>query len=135
MNTMTLEELLMKEDNATLLDVYYELESRVVPATGYAHAYCRKVNKLINAGKLCTIPDKYRNVYLPTLSKMIFKEMAHRWAAHCHDRKTLEEDTGLLKCCVCGEVFDRSEMYATDEGMKCENCAFNLHLSEVHTDE
>lgn len=98
MSTMTLEELLMKEDNATLIDIYLELESCVVPATGYAHAYCRKVNKLINEGKLCTIPGKYRNVYLPTLSKLIFKEMAHRWAAHCHNAKTIEfNGEALLK--------------------------------------
>ena len=87
---MTLENLLMKEDDSVLLNIYNELDSLVVPSTGYAHSYCRKVNRMINAGELCVIPDKYRRVYLPTLSKMIFKEMSRRYAAHCYNTKTLE---------------------------------------------
>lgn len=122
MRTMTLEELLMKEDDGVILDIYNELESRVVPATGYAHAYCRKVNRLINAGKLCTIPDKYRNVYLPTLSKMIFKEMSRRYAQVLYNQKTISEDTGLVKCRWCDEVYDRSEMHLTDLGTLCDHC-------------
>lgn len=86
---MTLENLLMKEDDSTLLDIYNELESLVVPATGYAHSYCRKVNHMINEGALCVIPGKYRKVYLPTLSQMIFKEMSRRYAMHCYNTKTI----------------------------------------------
>ena len=86
---MTLENLLMKEIDAVLLDIYNELESRKVPATGYAHAYCRKVNHMIDSGNLCTLPDKYRKVYLPTLSKMVFKELARRYANYCYNAKTI----------------------------------------------
>lgn len=89
MRTMTLEELLMKEDTGTILDIYNELESQVIPATGYAHAYCRKVNKMIDEGRLCTLPDRYRKVYLPTISKMIFKEMSRRYAAYCYNAKSI----------------------------------------------
>ena len=89
MSIMTLEELLMKEDDGTILDIYQELESRRVPATGYAHAYCRKVNHMIDEGRLCTLPDRYRKVYLPTLSKMIFKEMSRRYASYCYNAKTI----------------------------------------------
>ena len=88
---MTLEKLLENESDKVLLDIYEELSSCVVPATGYAHEYCRKVNKLINKGELCVIPDKYRNVYLPTLSKMIFKEMSRRYAEHCYNMKSIME--------------------------------------------
>ena len=127
MRTMTLEELLMKEDDSVILDIYTELESCVVPATGYAHAYCRKVNKMINAGQLCTVRDKYRNVYLPTLSKLIFKEMARRYAMYCYNCKTVTatpieraDDTNV--CCWCGELFDESDLKSTDLGMLCDQC-------------
>ena len=122
MRTMTLEELLMKEEDSVILDIYNELESCVVPATGYAHAYCRKVNKLINAGQLCTVRDKYRNVYLPTLSKMVFKEMARRYSQVLYNQKTISEDTGVIKCCWCGEDFDMSELHRTDIGAMCDTC-------------
>ena len=127
MRTTTLEELLMKEDDSVLLDVYEELDSCVVPATGYAHAYCRKVNKLINAGQLCTVRDKYRNVYLPTLSKLIFKEMARRYYQVLYNQKTISEDTGVQKCHWCSEVFDKSEMHLTDLGTMCEHCITAIH--------
>jgi hypothetical protein len=133
---MTLEQLLQKEHDDIILDIYMELESRVVPATGYAHAYCRKINKLINAGELQTIPDKYRNVYLPTLSKMIFKEMSRRYANVLKREKTIidvtpiepndgvDEDNPemLANCRWCCEVFDRTELHQTDLGLLCDNC-------------
>ena len=76
---MTLEQLLMKEDDGVLLDIQHELHTAVIPATGYAHAYCRKVNKMIDAGDLCINPTTYRKVYLPTLSRAVQKELARRW--------------------------------------------------------
>lgn len=141
MRTMTLEELLMKEDDSVILNIYNELESCVVPATGYAHAYCRKVNKLINAGQLCTVRDKYRNVYLPTLSKMIFKEMSRRYAQVLYNQKTMlsieydaptevktngddiEDSIEDPRTCIwCGEVFARADMHRTDIGIMCDRC-------------
>lgn len=137
MRTMTLEELLMKEDDATLLPIYWELESRVVPATGYAHAYCRKVNKLINAGQLCTVQDKYRNVYLPTLSKMIFKEMSRRYAQVLYNEKSITssepaddelvepddmEDEDLAVCEWCSLALDRAMLHRTNLGRLCDKC-------------
>jgi hypothetical protein len=76
---MTLEQLLSKEDDGTLLDIQFELNQAIVPATGYAHAYCRKVNKLIDEGELCINPTTYRKVYLPTLARAVHKELARRW--------------------------------------------------------
>lgn len=92
---MTLEKLLMKEKDGVLLDIYIELQSCVIPATSHAHAYCRKVNHMIDKGELCVLPDKYRKVYLPTLSKMIFKEMSRRYAEHCNNMKTIAE---VIEC-------------------------------------
>lgn len=127
---MTLEQLLQREPDDTILEIYTELESRVVPATGYAHAYCRKINKLINAGDLCTIPDKYRNVYLPTLSKMIFKEMSRRYANVLKREKTVISVTPIERnddeppmCAWCEqEAFDESDLHSTDLGLLCDSC-------------
>lgn len=77
--TMTLEELLKKTSDGELLDIQNELLTAVVPATGYAHAFCRKVNKMIDKGELCINPTTYRKVYLPTLAKAVQKEMARRY--------------------------------------------------------
>lgn len=77
--TMTLEKLLEKEEDGVLLDIQLELKSAVVPATGYAHDYCRKVNDMIDAGKLCINPTTYRKVYLPTLARAIQRELANRY--------------------------------------------------------
>ena len=77
---MTLEKLLTKEDDGVLLDIQLELKSAIVPATGYAHAYCRKVNNMIDEGELCINPTTYRKVYLPTLAKAVQKELANRYA-------------------------------------------------------
>lgn len=130
MRTMTLEQLLMKEDDGVLLDIYTELESRVIPATGYAHAFCRKVNRMIDAGELCTLPDKYRKIYLPSLSKMIFKEMSRRYAQVLYCEKSIvvetvqdgDADDDVHKCAWCGEEFDSSELHGTDLGCLCDTC-------------
>ena len=76
---MNLEQLLKKEDDGVLLDIQLELLDCVIPATGYAHQYCRKVNKMIDAGKLCINPTTYSKVYLPTLARAVQKELARRY--------------------------------------------------------
>lgn len=76
---LTLESLLKKEQDGVLLDIQLELLSCKVPATGAAHEYCRKVNKLIEAGECCINPSTYRRVYLPTLAKAVQREMARRY--------------------------------------------------------
>ena len=75
----TLEQLLSKTQDEELIDIYNEIASAVVPATGYAHSFCRKVNKLIDKGELCINPTTYRKVYLPTLVKAVQKELAFRY--------------------------------------------------------
>lgn len=77
---MTLEKLIEKTSDGDLLDIYQEIHNQVVPATGYAHAFCRKVNKMIDNGTLCINPTTYRKVYLPTLVKVVTKELASRYA-------------------------------------------------------
>ena len=79
MTKLTLEELLKREQDGVLLDVQLELLSNVVPATGFAHDYCRKVNRLIDAGECCINPNTYRKVYLPTLAKAVQRELARRY--------------------------------------------------------
>lgn len=77
---MTLEKLVEKTSDGDLLNIYQEINSQVVPATGYAHEFCRKVNRMIDKGTLCINPTTYRKVYLPTLAKVVTKELASRYA-------------------------------------------------------
>ena len=87
---MNLEQLLKKEDDSVLLDIQLELLDCVIPATGYAHQYCRKVNKMIDAGKLCINPTTYRKVYLPTLAKAVQRELARRYVDQLLHHKLLD---------------------------------------------
>lgn len=77
--SLTLEELLANTSDGELLDIQEELTSGIVPATGYAHGFCRKVNNLIDKGEMCINPTTYRKVYLPTLAKVVQKELARRY--------------------------------------------------------
>ena len=76
---LTLETLLTRVPDSVLLDIQTEIASGIVPATGYAHGFCRKVNKMIDRGELCINPTTYRKVYLPTLVKAVQKEMSRRY--------------------------------------------------------
>lgn len=80
MPKLTLEILLKRESNGVLLDIWCELSSGIVPATGHAHRYCRAVNRMIDSGDMCINPTSFRKVYLPSLSKAIYKEMSDRFA-------------------------------------------------------
>lgn len=77
---MTLETLLGNVSDGDLLDIFLEIDSGVVPATGSARAFCRRINKMIDKGELCINPSTYRKVYLPTLAKTVYKEMSKRFA-------------------------------------------------------
>ena len=77
--SLTLEGLLTKTEDGVLLDIQLELMSGIVPASGQAHQFCRKVNRMIDKGELCINPTTYRKVYLPTLAKAVQKEMARRY--------------------------------------------------------
>jgi len=77
--TMTLEKLLANTPDEDLLTIQEELFSNVVPATGYVHHFIRKVNRMIDQGKLCINPNTYRRVYLPTFAKALHKELARRY--------------------------------------------------------
>ena len=86
---MTVEKILAREDDQVILDIELELLSGKVPATGYAHSYCRKINKLIDSGECCINPTTYRKVYLPTLAKLVQKECARRWTNIILTEKTI----------------------------------------------
>jgi hypothetical protein len=138
---MTIEELLKNEDDLTLLNIHDELESCLIPATSYAHDYVRKINRMIDEGKLCVVPGKYRNVYLPTISKMIYKELARRYAAARYGAKGPElrgqtslgyntvratplernDEQDTCEWCNC-DGFEPEELHSTDLGMLCKHC-------------
>ena len=108
---MTLEQLLSNTEDDVLLDIQEELISGIVPATGAAHGFVRKVNRMIDQGKLCINPSTYRKVYLPTLAKAVQKEMAHRY-------------TMFLKGQITS-MMGESLVAATKE-TSCEQTALNL---------
>lgn len=125
MTRMTLEQMLATVEDSVLLDVYKELESCVVPATGYAHELCRKINKLIDRGDLCVRPGTYRRVYLPTLSKAVFSEMAARYANYLRNNKAPAQDVRKVfesRCHLCGREFDGDDLFMTDIGPVCGPC-------------
>ena len=76
----TIEQLLTCTSDEELINIFEELHSGVVPATGFAHGFCRTVNRMIDRGTLCINPTTYRKVYLPTLAKAVQKELARRYA-------------------------------------------------------
>lgn len=76
---LTLAQLISKTSDGDLMDIYTEVCSKVVPATGYTHMFCRKVNKMIDSGDMCINPTTYRKVYLPTLIRAVEKELARRY--------------------------------------------------------
>jgi len=78
----TLEQLLKVTPDEELINIQIEITNAVVPATGYAHSFCRKVNKMIDKGTLCINPTTYRKVYLPTLVKAVQKELARRYVVN-----------------------------------------------------
>ena len=84
---LTLEELLSREDDSTLVEIERELLSERVPATGFAHGYIRKVNRMIDKGELGINPTTYRKVYLPTLAKAVQKELSRRYVNYVYNMK------------------------------------------------
>lgn len=76
---LNLEGYLKKTGDEELLKVEEELSTGVVPASGYAHSMIRRINKLIDDGRMCINTTMYRKVYLPTFAKAVHKEMAERY--------------------------------------------------------
>ena len=88
MAMLTLKTLLEQETDNTLLNIHLEILSAIVPRNGYAQSYCRRINKMIDAGDCCISPHTYRRVYLPTLVKAVQKELARRYTQHIMNKNT-----------------------------------------------
>ena len=131
MRATTLEKLLKYRDDQELLNIYNELESGKITSTSYAHDFCRRVNQMVDDGELCVGEGRYRHIYLPTLSKAVYKEMASRYAIYLHNYKapmpvvsesTTDDDEKVYNCDWCYGEYDVSELVKTDLGMLCETC-------------
>lgn len=79
-STMTVQQLLAKAPDETIMDMYEELESGVVPTTSACRQMIKRANRMIDQGKLCINPSTYRKIYLPSLAKLVYAEMASRYA-------------------------------------------------------
>lgn len=97
MKKLTLERLLERMPDGNMLDIHEELSSGIVPATGFAHSFCRSVNRMIDAGKMCISPTTYRKVYLPTLSKAMNAEMARRHGYYLKGYKPYKRTVSVAK--------------------------------------
>ena len=86
----TLEQLLSHLGDDVLYAINQELDTGFIPASGQAHSFCRRVNRLIDQGKLSVNPNTYRKVYLPTLYKAINVEMARRYMHIIDKSKPIE---------------------------------------------
>lgn len=78
--TMTVQQLLAKAPDEKIMDMYEELESGIVPTTSACRKIIRQVNRMIDRGALCINPSSYRKVYLPSLARLVYAEMATRYA-------------------------------------------------------
>lgn len=132
MRATTLEKLLKYRDDKELLDIYTELESGKIPSTSYVHDFCRKINDMVDKGELCVGEGQYRHIYLPTLRKAVYKEMANRYAAYMYNYKapqpaTLEselddDEDDIRNCEWCNLEFEADQLIPTDLGMLCSRC-------------
>jgi len=94
---LTLDRLLARLSDDTLLDIHEELSSGIVPSNGHSHTLCRTINKKIDAGTMCINEDTMRKVYLPTLSKMVYREMASRYSRLIQGLPTLVNEERQLR--------------------------------------
>ena len=135
MRTTTIEKLINNTDDGELLDLYTELESGKVPSTSYAHDFCRKVNRMIDDGEISVRQDGFRHIYLPSLRKLVYKEMARRYASHLMCSKgpvtstvvntgVAEDDLAddVCKCAFCNGDYEGSDLIPTDLGWLCKDC-------------
>lgn len=79
-HTMTVQELLSKAPDEKIMEMYEELETGVVPTTSACREMIKRVNRMIDRGTLCINPSTYRKIYLPSLAKLVYAEMAKRYA-------------------------------------------------------
>lgn len=131
MRATTLDKLLEHMADKDLLDIYDELESGKVPSTSYAHDFCRKVNRMVDDGKLSVGDGGFRHIYLPTLRKALYKELASRYAMYLHNYKAPEpvvpdneqdDDEEVRNCEWCNLEFEADQLIPTDLGMLCDRC-------------
>lgn len=78
--TMTVQQLLAKAPDEKIMEMYEELECGVVPTTSACRKMIKQVNRLIDQGTLCINPSTYRKIYLPSLARLVYAEMAMRYA-------------------------------------------------------
>lgn len=138
MRITTIEKLMSSTDDRELLDIYVELESGKVPSTSYAHEFCRKVNQMIDDGALSVKLEGFRHIYLPSLRKLVYKEMAKRYAFYLQNCKDdvstaiIDEELAddICKCARCNGEYTGSDLIPTDIGWLCESCITDMRNND-----
>lgn len=137
MRITTTEKLMNHLADCDLLDIYTELESGKVPSTSYAHDFCRRVNRMIDDGEISVKQDGFRHIYLPSLRKLVYKEMARRYFCHltyykdgvsnsAPDVGDIEDEEDVCKCNRCNSDCYTSDLRITDMGWLCNKCIEDL---------
>lgn len=88
---MTLEKLLERTSESLLVKIEHEIITGVVPTYGVTHKFIRRINHMIDQGKLCINPTSYRKVYLPTFAKAVQKELARRYMLLIEGKEIFKE--------------------------------------------
>lgn len=133
MSITSIEKIMNNLDDGELLDIYLELDAGKVPSTSYAHEFCRKINRMVDNGEISVKAEGFRHIYLPSLRKLVFKEMARRYAATLQYAAPVpgytfestdddEDEDDICKCEWCDNEFERSELIPTDLGKLCSRC-------------
>lgn len=125
MRITSIEKLMNSLSDGELLDIYLELADGKVPSTSYAHDFCRKVNKMVDEGKLSVKTEGFRHIYLPSLRKLVYKEMAIRYSEYLIYEKApanVYAPNKTLRCDNCGLSYDVSELRETEYGLVCGKC-------------
>jgi hypothetical protein len=125
MRITSIEKLMNSLSDGELLDIYLELEDGKVPSTSYAHDFCRKVNRMIDTGELSVKSEGFRHIYLPSLRKLVYKEMAIRYSEYLIYEKAptkVYTPKKTLRCDNCGLSYDASGMHDTEYGIVCDKC-------------
>ena len=89
---MTIERVLQLAKDEDLVAIQREIRSKVIPKSGAAHSFCRRINRLIDQGKVEINPFSYRHMYLPSLVKFVSAEISARYIV-LYDGKYLNNHT------------------------------------------
>lgn len=86
----TLQQKVANLDDYHLHELVEESLLQVIPADGALHKFTRETNFAIDKGNLSVAGHPHRHVYLPTVTKVLYKEAASRYTELLAGKKVLK---------------------------------------------